>query len=91
MVTSTFAAFEAAAYGELVKPPPLNEGPGHSAWAFVASQDASPAASTGLLALEAVTCGFATFGPVDVYRLGAATSSANCWAAAAPMPGSRCW
>jgi hypothetical protein len=37
-----------------------------------------------------LTWGFATGETVDVYRL-ASMRSANCVAAAAPMPGNRCW
>ena len=51
----------------------------------------TPTSATGPELRNALTCMFVAFEPVDVYRLGEPTSVANCSAAAAPIPGRRCW
>ena len=47
--------------------------------------------ATGSSVAEAVTRGFVADGPVDVYRRAVAIMVAKRSAAAALMPGSRCW
>ena len=73
-----------------ILPPPLDERPGHTAWAFDVVGHASPASSTGFSWSESLTWGYVTAQPVDVYRVAVATRLANCSAAVALMPGSRC-
>ena len=73
-----------------ILPPPLDERPGHMAWAFDVVRGASPTTSTGSSKRELLTWCFAAEWPVDVYRLAVATRVANCSAAVALMPGSRC-
>jgi hypothetical protein len=73
-------------------PAPATRGrPRSETWAFVIPGCASQESSTGCIRRESLTCVFVSRLPVDVYRLPAATSVANCSAAAALMPGSRCW
>ena len=52
---------------------------------------ASPALSTGVRTSVSLTWAFAAIAPVDVYRLSVPMSAANCSAAAALVPGRRCW
>lgn len=73
-----------------ILPPPLDERPGHTAWAFYVVRHTSPASSTGSLGPESLAWGFAAVEPVDVYRLAVAIMVANRSAAAALMPGRRC-
>jgi len=50
----------------------------------------STGVSTVVRGRGSLTWEYATGGPVDVYRL-VSIRAANWLAAAAPMPGSRCW
>ncbi len=74
-----------------ILPPPPFESPGHRPGLSSFLGGRPPATSTGSDDGDPLTWGFASGGPVDVYRFAVAIMVANRSAAAALMPRSRCW